>query len=101
MKDKAFRNFALICGGIALLWWLHERNVEAAQAADNAQAPTPQTSDNPIDQVFSSNPSAFTPQTLPNSTINVDVSNQGLGMLSNQYIPLFGFVGMEQGMGFQ
>lgn len=101
MKDKAFRNFALLMGGAAILYWLHERNVAAAAQEDQAIAPTPEASDDPIDQVFASNPSAFTPQSLGDSTINVDVSNQGLGMLSNQYIPLFGFVGMTWGAGFQ
>lgn len=53
----------------------------------------------PADAIYSQNPQNFTPQALGAQTINID--NQGLSFLDNKYTPLFGFVGMAQGVTWQ
>lgn len=96
MNDKDFRNLILAVGAGALLWWLYQRNLAAQIGSTMAQAPAePITAADPINDVYGANPSAYNPQSL--GTINVNISNQGLGFLANQYFPLFGFVGMAQG----
>jgi hypothetical protein len=91
VKDKEFTILAVIVGILGLLWWLWERKNTAANAA-TAPAPEADFSNWPMGSV----PDAtFTPQSLPALTINV--ANQTPNLLTNQYMPLFGFVGMAQG----
>jgi hypothetical protein len=97
MNDHDFRNLMLAVGAGALLWWLHRRKLAATSTV--AEAPSePIVASDPINDVFQANPGAYTPQNL--GTINVNIANQGFGMLANQYFPLFGFVGMAQGAQF-
>lgn len=95
MNDKHFRNFALAIGSAALLYWLYKRKQSAHSMTQ--EAPEPVAANDPMNAVYSNNPGAFNPPSL--GTINID--NQGLSYLSNQYMPLFGFVGMAQGVTFQ
>lgn len=94
MNDKHFRNFAFAVGAAGLLYWLFRRK------QNQAVNTTPDVStESPEQIVYAANPSAFLPPSVSN--INVNIANQGLGYLSNQYIPLFGFVGMANGVTFQ
>ena len=94
MNDKHFRNFALVIGSAGLLYWLYRRKL----AKMNAEPVAPDTSgETPEQIVYSSNPGAFGP--APVNTITI--ANQGLNYLNSQYIPLFGFVGMANGVTFQ
>jgi hypothetical protein len=98
MKDKEFTKFAFIALGIALLWWLWQRRVANMPSEPETEAPT-MTPNDPQLITYSQNPSAFNPPSLGN--ININIANQGLSYLSNQYVPLFGFVGMAQGVSYQ
>lgn len=95
--SKSIGTVAFILGALLLLWWLLQRRA-AQQAADDAtvQAATPT---DPITDTYASNPDAFNPPSL--GTVNINIGNQGLSYLSNDYIPLFGFVGMAQGVMYQ
>lgn len=95
MNDKNFRNLALVVGSAGLLYWLYKRR--QAQLSATPVAPDPQTANTPIDSVYSSNPNAFDPPSLGN--INITIANQGLAGLTNQYIPLFGMVGIADTTG--
>ncbi len=93
MDDKKFDRLVVITALILAVWWIMRPKAQAASQpvppVDTGNIPAPELA------AFSANPAAFMPQSLGN--INVNVDNQGLGFLSNQYVPLFGFVGMAQG----
>jgi hypothetical protein len=99
MNDKEFAKVGFIALGLLLLWWLWMRKQAAAVQATQAQAPTTTTSD-PEQDVFANGPPPIA-SLGDGSTLNVNIANQGLGYLSSQYIPLFGFVGMAQGVSYQ
>lgn len=96
MKDKDYTKLAFIALALLLLWWLWRRKQAAVVESTEPQAPTTMTSD-PETEVFSNGP----PPIASVGTIDVNIGNQGLGYLSNEYIPLFGFVGMAQGVAYQ
>jgi hypothetical protein len=98
MNDKDYTKLAFIALGLLLLWWLWQRKQAAAVQSTLPQAPTTTTSD-PEQEVFQNGPPPIA--SVSNGTLDVDIANQGLGYLSNQYIPLFGFVGMAQGVAYQ
>ena len=93
MDDKKFDRLVVITALILAVWWIMQPKTQAASApaapVDLGGIPSPELA------AFSANPAAFMPHSLGN--INVNIGNQGLGFLSNQYVPLFGFVGMAQG----
>lgn len=88
---------AFIAGALLLLWWLWQRRLAQATQDDSIQAPEPAA--DPMTTVYASDPSRFDPGSL--GTVDINIGNQGLNYLSNEYIPLFGFVGMAQGVMFQ
>lgn len=94
MNDKDYTKLAFIALGLLLLWWLWQRRQSAAVAATQPQAPTTTTGD-PQEDTFVNGPPPI------DSVSTINIANQGLGYLSNQYIPLFGFVGMAQGVAYQ
>lgn len=97
MNDKQYTKLAFIALGLLLLWWLWQRRQAALAASTTTQAPTTTASD-PEQAVFENGgPPIQSVQDV--GTININ--NQGLGYLSNQYFPLFGFVGMAQGIAYQ
>lgn len=96
MKDKNFTKVAFILGALLLLWWLWQRRQSQATQDSTVQAPTPF---DPMTSTYASDPSKFNPPSL--GTVDINIGNQGLSYLSNDYIPLFGFVGMAQGVMFQ
>lgn len=95
MNDKQFRNFALLIGGAGLLWWLSKRK---STSSNTIVTPDPHAL-SPEETMYVANPQQFLPPSA--SDLNVNIANQGLGYLDNKYIPLFGFVGMAQGVTFQ
>lgn len=96
MKDKDYTKLLFIALALLALWWLWRRHQASALAGPQPQAPTTTVQD-PEQVVFENGP----PPISSANTLNVNISNQGLGYLSSQYIPLFGFVGMAQGVAYQ
>ena len=99
MNDRNYTKFAAVVGVGVLLWWLSKNNVPALSGV--ADASPPLSGFDPMTQVFSNYPNAWSPPSLSDATIQVNIANQGLSTLSNQYIPLFGFVGIAQGQIWQ
>jgi len=93
MKDKEFTLLALVFAVAALFWWLWERS---HQNPATSPAPKADFSNWPMGSIP---PSTFMPQSLGNVAINI--ANQSPNLLTNQYMPLFGFVGMAQGTYYQ
>lgn len=91
--------FAATAGVIWLLWWVWNKNNQPIQAAQNqAQAsgafPIPWGS--PMDNVYAADPTAYDPAT--NADLTLNVNNPYASMLDSAYMPLFGFVGIAQGV---
>lgn len=82
---------------LIVLWWAahHAPPLAAPLPADSA---FPQGWDSPMTNVYAANPGAFLPPT--DETLTLIIQNQLPSMLSDQYIPLFGFVGIAQGQMF-
>jgi len=101
MNDKNFTRLSLAIG-IGFLFWHFFGNrgtltAPALQDASNAQQDAlPGFSIPPDLAAFAANPYAFQP-----SNLNVNIGNQGFNYLTNKFMPLFGFVGMAQGVYFQ
>lgn len=95
MNDKDFTKIAFIGLGILFLWWLYQRKQVAAVVATQPQVPV---SSDPEQVAFTNAPSGYPIANVGN--VNIDIGNQGLAYLNNQYIPLFGFVGIAQGVAY-
>ena len=95
MNDKTFERFLFIVTGLFLLWWLWHRRQNQVAAPDGTPVGTVT---DPEIITYASNPAAFGPSTV-NGTVNIDVS--GYNGLNQNYMPLFGFVGMAQGELYQ
>lgn len=87
-KEKEFAVLAAIIGAVLLFWYLWERKQKAA-AAESGPAPEQDFGNWPMDV----NGDQYAPQAVP----EINIANQTPNLLTNQYIPLFGFVGMAQG----
>jgi hypothetical protein len=103
MAEKSHEAFyiAATAGAMILLWWVWKQNNSPIQAAANpAEAvdgggfPIPWAS--PMTDVYDANPTAYQPPSDADLTLNV--ANPYLSMLGSDYMPLFGFVGVAQGM---
>ena len=96
MNDKQFDLFVIFAAIALFVWWLWEKHnsIPATQLPPSEGGPV-QSLDWPMSGV---SPEAYTPPTIGKLSLNVQ--NPGFNMLSNQYIPMFGFVGMAQGEGF-
>ena len=100
MNDKQMKAAALIAGIALVAWWAMQKN-----GAPVTLAATPATSqalpigwDSPMLTTYASNPAGFGP--VSPSQLTVNIGNQSGNLLSDQYTPLFGFVGMAQGPGY-
>lgn len=95
MNDKNFERFLFIVFMLFIAWWiLHKRYAAQITTPDGGYIP----SGNPELDTYAANPGAFGPQTVNGSvTINVD----GYNGLNQNYMALFGFVGMAQGETYQ
>lgn len=92
MNDKTFSRFLFVVAALFIAWFfLHRKKPVAPNGS------TPFT-DDPELLVYASNPSAFGPQTV-NGTVEINV--RGYNGINQNYMPLFGFVGMAQGTLFQ
>lgn len=90
MNDKNFARFMFVAATLLVFWWYWRKtHTPMPVAASN----TPWTMD-PELLTYASNPAAFGPSTV-NGTVNINVS--GYNGLNQNYMPLFGFVGMAQG----
>lgn len=93
MNDKQTRYFVLTCALAVLLYWMSKPKHDISNSAN---APVDESSD----FIQDPNLQAYSPSNAPqpmNPNISVNVANQGLSYLNNNYIPLFGFIGMAQG----
>lgn len=98
MTDKQFRAFVFIVLVLLFLWWLLHRHNQRTRA-ENQSAPLPVGSINdPELLTYAADPSAFGPRTI-NGSVNIEVN--GYNGLNQNYMPLFGFVGMAQGEMYQ
>lgn len=95
--------FAATAGVMVLLWWVWKRNQEAnsiqaaatpSESVDGGGFPIPWGS--PMTDVYDANPTAYNPPTDADLTLNV--GNGQISGLSSDYMPLFGFVGIAQGV---
>lgn len=96
MSDKEFSLFAIFVAIAAFFWYIWEKHksIPPAQLPASEGGPV-QDLNWPMSGVPAE---TFTPPSLGSLTVNVP--NSALNSLSNQYIPLFGFVGMAQGESF-
>lgn len=87
---------AVLVGIGFVLWWIEKRRADAVQ-----EVTAPATGPDFAAPYYWSNPGIYDdPRILNganapfNSVVNVYVDNPAVAGLANQYIPLFGFVGM-------
>jgi hypothetical protein len=93
VNDKEFTVLAILAGMVGILWWLIERNKSQSTTPAGQPDAFPVNPDWPM--------SAVTGDQFEPANLNVNIANQSANLLSNQYIPLFGFVGMAQGSFYQ
>lgn len=94
MNDKQFRDVAIVVALAAIAWflWRRHRTANASAIQPQPMVSAPGIAPSPIDYMYAANPAAFGP-----TQIGVNVTPQLPAGLSDQYIPLFGFVGIAQG----
>lgn len=88
-KEKEFTILMVIVGIVIILWYWWEKR----QAASAVTAPAPEAD-------FENWPMDQTPDYTPPDVPSIYIGNQTPNLLSQQYIPLFGFIGMAQGTYF-
>jgi hypothetical protein len=89
--------FAATAGSLWLLWWVWNKNhapIPAAQTPGDSAFPIPWGS--PMDNVYTANPTAYDPPS--NADLTLNINNPYASMLDSAYMPLFGFVGVAQGV---
>jgi hypothetical protein len=87
---------ALLAIAGALAWYyIDTEDASQATASNPSGGALPVSWSEPMDSVFDANPAAYQPATAASLTLNIP--NQALSLLSDQYMPLFGFVGVAQG----
>jgi len=94
MSDKQFDIFALIVAIALFVWyyWTKHNGAQAAETPGQISGAFPQNVNWPMTSVPAS---SYAPPTI--GQISLNIKNPALSSLSNQYIPLFGMVGMAQG----
>lgn len=88
-KEKEFTILAVIVGIAIILWYWWEKR----QAVNAVTGPAPS-------QDFTNWPMEQTPDYTPPNIPDILIGNQTPNLLSQQYMPLFGFIGMAQGTYF-
>ncbi len=98
MSDKEFTLFAIFAAIAGFVWWIYEKHKQAAATAvpGTIGGTLPENLNWPMDSV---NPQTYSPPSI--GKVSMSVNNPGFNLLSNQYIPLFGFVGMSTGSYYQ
>lgn len=95
-KHEAFY-IAATAGVIWLLWWVWSKNNQPIPAAENpAQGAFPIPWGDPMTGVYNADPNAYDPPT--NADLTLNINNPYASMLDSAYMPLFGFVGVAQGI---
>jgi len=89
----------VVVAGVLLTVWLAMRATKggAVMLPPASNVPT----NNPIVNDFMRQYPGGSPIQILGTPTNINIGNQGLNYLSNKYIPLFGFVGMAQGVTWQ
>jgi hypothetical protein len=91
--------FAATAGVIWLLWWVWQKNNLPAAipaATNDNQSAFPIPWGDPMEGVYNANPDAYDPAT--NADLTLNINNPYASMLDSAYMPLFGFVGVAQGV---
>lgn len=88
-KEKEFTILAVIVGIVLILWFWWEKR----QSANAVTTPAPE-------QDFGNWPMTDNLPDYSPPQLTLDIGNQTPNLLSQQYIPLFGFIGMAQGTYF-
>jgi hypothetical protein len=99
MKSHEGFYFAATAGVIWLLWWVWSKNnqpIQAAQDPATASGAFPIPWGSPMDNVYAADPTAYDPAT--NADLTLNINNPYASMLDSAYMPLFGFVGVAQGV---
>lgn len=100
MNDKQYKMLALVIGIAVVAYWAMQKNGKPVSvAAAPAQSTLPIAWNSPMASAYNADPTAFAPITP--GQLDVTINNQSGNLLSNQYVPLFGFVGMAQGSLYQ
>ena len=84
-----------VVAALIVLWYFAHQKPVAQAPGEEA---FPQAWDSPMVNVYNANPQAYLPP--DDATLTITIGNQLPSMLSDQYIPLFGFVGIAQGQMF-
>lgn len=93
-RDWLYLSGAIVV--LVMLWWVWRKSQPVPQETPaEASGALPVQWDEPMGGVYDANPQAYMPQTPADLTLNVNANNPN--MLSNAYIPMFGFVGVAQG----
>lgn len=95
MRDNHFAVIALLAIAGGLAWYYIDKSEASDVVNPPGQAALPIPWDTPMSDVYDANPAAYQPSTPASLTLNIP--NQALSLLSDQYTPLFGFVGVAQG----
>lgn len=98
MKDNHFTFLAFVVIALAIIWASMKKK-PAVNVTPTDGAALPVAWSGPMDSVYAANPNAFAPPTA--SALTVNIGNQMASQLSDQYIPMFGFVGIAQGSMYQ
>lgn len=88
-REKSFTILMLITAAVIIIWFWWEKR----QAANAATAPAPE-------QDFANWPMDTSQDYSPPSIPDIVIGNQTPNLLSDQYTPLFGFIGVAQGTYF-
>jgi hypothetical protein len=102
MSDKDWLWTAGVGVSILILWWLAHRSsgaVGPSTATNPNQDAFPVAWDAPMNGPFNANPGFNAPPT--NANLSINIQNPFAAMLSSAYMPLFGFVGIAQGVAFE
>jgi hypothetical protein len=102
-KDRVYLYAVLAAIAVAVLYetWKHKGagsancGIPVTLAPSEASGAFPIPWCEPMNVVYCANPSAYAPPTAEALTINI--SCQTAAQLNNQFMPLFGFVGVAQG----
>lgn len=86
---------AFIVIGVLFLFWLYKHRQYQNAAPE---VTPPESASDPETLTYAANPNQFDPASI---NANINIGNQGLGYLDNKYMPMFGFVGMANGVFYQ
>lgn len=92
MDDRLYRDLAVAIASGLIVYFLIEHHIKAQSQSQMPveTAPTVPTYNAPQSDLY--NPS------LGLQPINITIGNQGLNYLDNKTMPMFGFVGMANGI---